>query len=145
MEKRSPVRPLPILCTLLLPDIDQYTCSTLPRALGTRHAVSQNSHKAMHHGNMHTNNHLRGRQVVTRLSRTTSSYVISGDIYLTKPSQTSHSTNHTVRVCTEATVTRNAGVVALLKITRNGYLVPIVAISITLYLRRIDFHARSHP
>jgi len=55
-------------------------------------AVSQKSPKVLHHENMHTNDHLRGRHVVTRLSR-----VISGDICLTKPSQTSHSTKDMIQ------------------------------------------------
>ena len=56
--------------------------------------LSQKSPKVLHHENTHTNHHLRGRHVVARLSRTTSSRVISGDISLTKPTKTSHFTKH---------------------------------------------------
>ena len=47
-------------------------------------AVSQKYPKAMHLENMHTNDHLHGRHVVTHLSRTTSlsSWILSRDIHL---------------------------------------------------------------
>ena len=76
---------------------------------------------------MHTDDHLHGRHVVTHLSRTTSSWVtISGDICLTRPSQTCCSTKHMLYAM-------------------YVYLIPTVAISITLYLRRMDRHAHSQP
>ena len=68
----------------------------------------------------------RGRHVVTRLSRAISSWVISGDNSLTKPRNISHSTKHMMHdMCV--------------------YLVPIILIQITLFLRRMHRHARSRP